>query len=33
MNLQLDLQKVHNWKYYKQESLRASDPDVIEIYL
>ena len=34
MDHQWDLQKVHNRKYYQQESLMAcSDPDVIKIHL
>ena len=34
MDLQLDLQKVHNQKYYQPESVMASsDPDVIKIHL
>ena len=34
MDHQLDIQKVHNQKYYQQESLIASsDPDVIKIHL
>ena len=34
MDHQMDLQKVHNRKYYQQESLMASpDPDVIKIHL